>query len=133
MSRGNRDRGTGSSRLRAGWLVPAALSVLIGCASSAPRAEAPTSPGVGGTHEIEAGCAMCIYQMPGIEECVLAVDWNGRRYLVDGSGIDDHGDAHAADGLCLAARPGTMRVEAVTDNRVRVAAMQLVPQAEEAE
>lgn len=109
------------------------LLLLAGCASSAQHAESPAPLVASETHEIEAGCAMCIYQMPGIEECVLAVDWNDRHYLVDGSGIDDHGDAHAADGLCLVARPGTMRVRTVAGDRVEVAAMQLAPQTEEAE
>ncbi|MCC6360442.1 MAG: hypothetical protein IT450_17015 [Phycisphaerales bacterium] len=56
---------------------------------------------------------MCIYHMPGANECVLAVKLDGRAYLVKGSTIDDHGDAHAADGLCNTARKArvTGRVE----------------------
>ena len=53
----------------------------------------------------EAGCATCIFDMKGVTGCKLAVKIDGRAYLVEGSGIDDHGDAHAEDGLCNAARP----------------------------
>jgi hypothetical protein len=31
---------------------------------------------------------------------VLAVRIDGQAYLVEGSDIDDHGDAHGPDGLC---------------------------------
>lgn len=57
-----------------------------------------------GIRDAEAGCAMCIYHMPGVRECVLAVKLDGRAYLVKGSSIDDHGDAHAVDGLCNTGR-----------------------------
>jgi hypothetical protein len=49
---------------------------------------------------VEAGCGACIFEMPGVEDCLLAVKVDGRPYLVEGSSIDDHGNAHAADGLC---------------------------------
>ena len=31
--------------------------------------------------------------------------FDGNAYYVTGSSIDDHGDAHAADGLCNVVRP----------------------------
>ena len=40
--------------------------------------------------------------MPGAVGCDLAVKLDVKAYLVTGSDIDDHGDAHAADGLCNA-------------------------------
>jgi hypothetical protein len=62
----------------------------------------------------EAGCATCIYDMPDVQGCVLAVKIDGKSYRVEGSGIDDHGDAHAADGLCNTARRARIagRIEA---------------------
>ncbi len=57
------------------------------------------------TRDAEIGCSLCIYHMPDAADCVLAVKLDGRAYLVEGSGIDDHGDAHAPDGLCNMARP----------------------------
>ncbi|MHC4828544.1 MAG: CIA30 family protein [Planctomycetota bacterium] len=56
------------------------------------------------TDSAKAGCATCIFHMKGVEGCKLAVEIDGRHYLVEGSDIDDHGDAHAADGLCNTAR-----------------------------
>ena len=47
--------------------------------------------------------------MKGVEGCKLAVEIEGRHYLVQGSDIDDHGDAHAADGLCNTARRATVK------------------------
>ena len=46
----------------------------------------------------------CIFGMKGVTGCKLAVEIEGKHYLVKGSSIDDHGDAHADDGLCNAAR-----------------------------
>ena len=39
--------------------------------------------------------------MDHITGCVLAVKIDGVPYLVEGSHIDDHGDAHAEYGMCL--------------------------------
>ena len=32
--------------------------------------------------------------------CSLAVQIKGKTYLVEGTGINDHGDEHAKDGFC---------------------------------
>jgi hypothetical protein len=71
---------------------------------------------------IQIGCSMCVYKMAGSTDCELAAVVNGETYLVEGSGIDDHGDAHAADGLCNMARQAraTGRVEG---ERLRVTAL----------
>ncbi|MDG2031113.1 MAG: DUF6370 family protein [Phycisphaerales bacterium] len=55
------------------------------------------------TRIMEASCGQCQFGMdaPG---CDLAVRLDGTPYFVDGSGIDDHGDAHGAEGLCNAVR-----------------------------
>lgn len=62
---------------------------------------------------VEAGCATCIFDMPGVSGCQLAVRVNDKCYLVAGSHIDAHGDAHAPSGLCLTARQAktTGRIE----------------------
>ena len=54
------------------------------------------------------GCATCVFKMKGVTGCKLAVKTNGTPYLVSGIGIDDLGDAHAADGLCNAERKGVV-------------------------
>ena len=48
---------------------------------------------------VEAACGECQFGMPGTG-CDLAVRIDGQAYYVDGSSIDEHGDAHAKDGLC---------------------------------
>ena len=70
------------------------LLCCAGCASTQRKAE--------------AGCATCIYDMKGVTGCVLAVKIDGQLYLVEGSAIDEHGDAHAVDGLCNTARKATV-------------------------
>lgn len=53
---------------------------------------------------VTAGCATCIFDMPDVTGCKLAVEIDGKHFLVKGTGIDDHGDAHAKAGLCNASR-----------------------------
>ena len=53
---------------------------------------------------VTASCATCIFEMKDVTGCKLAVEIDGRHVLVEGTGIDDHGDAHAGDGLCNASR-----------------------------
>ncbi|MDO8644188.1 MAG: DUF6370 family protein [bacterium] len=50
---------------------------------------------------VEASCGQCQFGLkakkPG---CDLAVRIDGKAYFVDGTRIDDHGDAHGPDGFC---------------------------------
>lgn len=50
-------------------------------------------------HVVETACGECKFDLKG-KECDLAVRIDGHAYFVDGSDIDDHGDAHAKDGFC---------------------------------
>lgn len=52
---------------------------------------------------VETACGQCQF---GLKEkgCTLAVRINGQAYFVDGTTIDEHGDAHAEDGFCNAVR-----------------------------
>jgi monofunctional biosynthetic peptidoglycan transglycosylase len=63
----------------------------------------PREPAVE-TGSAKVACATCVFHMKGVEGCKLAIEIDGRHYLVNGSDIDDHGDAHASDGLCNTAR-----------------------------
>lgn len=75
-----------------------ACSVLGACDQSpAPTGALPASPIA--TRPVEAGCGQCLFGLPG-GGCTLAVRFDGTAYYVEGSSIDDHGDAHASDGLC---------------------------------
>lgn len=73
---------------------------------------------------VEAACGQCQFELPG-DDCDLAVRLDGQAYFVDGTGIDDHGDAHAADGFCNAVR-GARVSGNVVDGRFHASAFTLV-------
>ena len=52
---------------------------------------------------LDVSCGQCQFGMEG-SGCDLAVKIKGTNYWVVGAKIDDHGDAHAADGFCNAIR-----------------------------
>jgi hypothetical protein len=73
----------------------------------------------------EASCGQCKF---GLKEpgCSLAVRIEGRAYFVDGSSIDDHGDAHAADGFCEAIRKAEVQ-GMVVNNRFKATYFKVLP------
>ena len=73
----------------------------------------------------EIACGQCLFEMKG-SGCDLAIRWQGRAMFVDGSGIDDHGDAHGNDGLCNMIRMGDVDGE-VRDGRFQCDSMELRP------
>lgn len=88
-----------------------ALSIVLvsGCPAPvekpvASKADVPTNAGVTPPLRfedalVEASCGECQLGMPG-DGCHLAIRLEGKTFWVDGSGIDDHGDAHGESGLC---------------------------------
>lgn len=48
-----------------------------------------------------ASCGTCNFKMKA-QGCPLAIKLNDKYYWVDGTSIDEHGDAHADDGFCNA-------------------------------
>ena len=50
---------------------------------------------------LDATCGTCMFKMKG-DGCKLAVRVKGKDYFVEGTGIDDHGDAHDQEGFCNA-------------------------------
>jgi len=50
---------------------------------------------------VEAACGQCLFGMEG-DGCDLAVRIDGKAYFVDGTNIDEHGDAHSDEGFCNA-------------------------------
>lgn len=52
---------------------------------------------------LETSCGSCNFEMPG-KDCFLAVKYEGKAYAVQGTSIDDHGDAHDEKGFCNAIR-----------------------------
>ncbi|HMR91159.1 MAG TPA: DUF6370 family protein [Chitinophagaceae bacterium] len=74
---------------------------------------------------VEASCGQCQFKMEG-RGCTLAVRINGKAYFVDGTSIDDHGDAHADDGFCEAVRKAEVKGE-VMNGRFRASYFKLLP------
>ena len=70
----------------------------------------PKSP----TYEVEATCGNCMYKMKG-DGCHLAIKIKGKAYFVDGTNIDDHGDAHDAEGFCNAIKKAKVQGSIVKD------------------
>lgn len=69
--------------------------VLSSCATS------KTDKTIEGIYDVS--CGKCNFDMTG-DMCDLAIEINGKHYYIEGSEIDDHGDEHAADGLCSTTR-----------------------------
>ena len=65
-------------------------------------------------YEVEATCGNCIYKMGG-KGCHLAIKFKGKNYFVDGTGIDDHGDAHDTAGFCNAIKKAKVQGSVVGD------------------
>ena len=59
-----------------------------------------------GTYDVS--CGTCKMDMTG-DDCALAIRIDGKDYYVEGSGIDEHGDAHAANGLCSVIRKAKVK------------------------
>ena len=73
---------------------------------------------------VEASCGECQFKLPG-KSCDLAVRIDGKAYFVDGTSIDDHGDAHAKDGFCEAIRKAEVQGE-IVDNRFKATWFRLI-------
>jgi hypothetical protein len=66
---------------------------------------------------VDASCGQCQFGLTNQEGCDLAVKINGKAYFVDGTKIDDHGDAHnKKDGFCEVVRKAKVTGK-IVDNR----------------
>ena len=74
---------------------------------------------------VETSCGECQFKLEG-KGCHLAVRINGKAYFVDGTSIDEHGDAHSSDGFCEAIRKAEVQGE-VVNNRYSVTYFKLLP------
>ncbi len=74
---------------------------------------------------VEASCGTCQFNLKG-DDCALAVRIDGKAYFVDGTSIDDHGDAHAKDGFCQAVRKAEVKGKLV-NHRFALTYFKLVP------
>lgn len=74
---------------------------------------------------VEAACGECMFGLEG-EGCDLAVRIDGHAYFVDGTKIDEHGDAHAEDGFCSLVRKAKVKGE-IKDGRFVAESFELLP------
>ena len=74
---------------------------------------------------VETSCGQCKFGMKS-GGCDLAVRIDGKSYFVDGTKIDEHGDAHAKVGFCEAIRKAEV-VGEIKDNRFEVSYFKLLP------
>ena len=89
------------------WLLCTFVPILALSAAcqKAPNAEAPEAvekltSKAALTRVVEAACGQCLFGLSEPAGCDLAVRIDGQAHFVDGSHIDDHGDAHAKRGMC---------------------------------
>lgn len=73
---------------------------------------------------VEASCGQCQFKLEG-KSCDLAVRIDGKAYFVDGSDIDEHGDAHAKDGFCQKVRKATVSGQ-IVNNRFKATSFKLL-------
>ena len=75
---------------------------------------------------VEASCGQCNFGMKEKRGCDLAVRFDGKAYFVEGTRIDEHGDAHAEDGFCEKIRQAEVQGE-VKDGKFKVSYFKLLP------
>jgi hypothetical protein len=81
---------------------------------------------------VETSCGQCQFALKDKKGCDLAVRINGKAYFVEGTKIDDHGDAHAKDGFCEAIRKAEVQ-GTVVNNKFKVTYYKLLPLPKEKE
>lgn len=75
---------------------------------------------------VETACGQCQFGMTSKGGCDLAVRIDGKSYFVDGTDINKHGDAHAADGFCSAVRKAEV-VGEIKNDRFVASSFKLLP------
>ncbi|WP_339888202.1 DUF6370 family protein [uncultured Flavobacterium sp.] len=78
---------------------------------------------------VETSCGQCQFEMTDKKGCDLAIRVDGKAYFVEGTSIDDHGDAHAHDGFCQAVRKAEVSGEIVNE-KFKVTHFALLPKEE---
>lgn len=75
---------------------------------------------------VEVSCGQCKFAMTDKKGCDLAVRIDGKSYFIEGTTIDEHGDAHAHDGFCSVVRKAKVIGE-IKDNKFVVTYFKLLP------
>ncbi len=109
------------------------VTLVIGCQNQTAN-EQSEQPPIATTQVVqamvvEASCGECQFELEG-DGCDLAVRIDGKAYFVDGTELDDHGDAHADDGFCNVVRQA--RVQGSIENgRFVATSFELLPSDDE--
>lgn len=74
--------------------------------------------------QAEASCGQCMFNMEGVD-CDLAVRIGDVNYYVEGTSIDDYGDAHANDGFCKAIKNVTISGEAA-NGKINISSFKII-------
>lgn len=98
------------------------LAFLFGALSLSAQTEEETIT-------VEASCGQCNFGLEG-SGCSLAIRVDGEAYYVDGTDMDDHGDAHGHNGMCTVIRQAEVAGE-VVDGRFKATHFVLLEEDEE--
>ncbi|KQO32900.1 glutaminyl-tRNA synthetase [Flavobacterium sp. Leaf82] len=93
--------------------------LFVGIATQAQNKKTTEKPQI-----VETACGECQFGLKG-KSCDLAVRIDGKAYFVDGTTIDDHGDAHAEDGFCNKIRKAEVTGK-VENNRFKATSFTLL-------
>ena len=99
-------------------LIPVGLALgLIACTAASTDQASDLHAS---TMSVEVGCASCIYEMEGVEDCELAARIDGKAYLVELKGFDAHGA-----GLCAGTKTAVV-TGAIEGDRFHATSLELV-------
>lgn len=105
------------------------IFLLISISATSIKAQTPkVNSKLGWVQIVEAACGQCQFKMEG-KACDLALRIKGKSYFVDGTKIDDHGDAHAKNGFCEKVRKAEVQ-GSIVKNRFIVTSFKLLPDTE---
>lgn len=79
---------------------------------------------------VKASCGQCQFGLKNQQGCDLAIKIEDKAYFVDGSAMQEHGDAHAKEGMCNAIREAEVSGE-VIDGRFKATHFKLIEVKEE--
>ena len=74
---------------------------------------------------VDVACGTCKFGLAGTD-CLLAARIESKAYFIEGTKIDDHGDAHASQGFCKAIRRAEVQ-GAVMNEKFVVTYFKLLP------
>jgi len=79
------------------------------------------------TYKVLTACGQCQFDMSSPNGCALAIQLAGKTYWVDGSSISDHGNEHAANGLCKTVRKAEVQ-GTIEGNRIEASSFIIIPE-----